>query len=137
MVTLLLGYNFSCSVFVPYLIRQDSCAACSYFGLAYGLIFLHIFLSLLPFIVWTSDFCWSLLQTVQWSPYVIGQCSPYVIGLFCSLAFLDPRVGQCNRADHYIFGVWFLSFFFSSPNLSGHRLDVYDTSTYGVALVQI
>jgi len=33
-----------------------------------------------------------------------------------------------NRACHYIFGLWFLSFFFlllfSSPNLSGRRLDV-------------
>jgi len=28
-------------------------------------------------------------------------------------------------------------FFFSSPNLSGRRLDVYHTSTHGVALVQI
>jgi len=27
------------------------------------------------------------------------------------------------------------SFFFSSPNLSGRRLDVYHTSTHGVALV--
>jgi len=27
--------------------------------------------------------------------------------------------------------------FFSSPNLSGHRWDVYHTSTHGVALVQI
>jgi len=33
---------------------------------------------------------------------------------------------------------FFLSiFFFSSPNLSGRRLDVYHTSTHGVALVQI
>jgi len=42
-----------------------------------------------------------------------------------------------NRADHYIFILWFLlfSFFFSLPNLSGRRLDVYHTSTHGVALV--
>ena len=35
----------------------------------------------------------------------------------------------CNRADHYIFAMWFLLllsiFFFSSPNLSSHRLDAY------------
>jgi len=35
-------------------------------------------------------------------------------------------VTLCNRADHYIFILWFLlsssSFFFSSPNLSRHRL---------------
>jgi len=33
-----------------------------------------------------------------------------------------------DRADHYIFALWFLSssfFLFSSPNLSGRRLDVY------------
>jgi len=30
-----------------------------------------------------------------------------------------------------------LSFFFSSPNLSGHRLHVYHTLTRGVALVRI
>jgi len=42
---------------------------------------------------------------------------------------------------HYIFALWllsfFLSFFYSSPNLSGRRLDVYHTSTHGVALVRI
>jgi len=44
-----------------------------------------------------------------------------------------------NMAGHYIFALWFLSsfFFFSSPNLSGWRLDVCHTSTHGVALVQI
>jgi len=44
-----------------------------------------------------------------------------------------------NRAGHYIFILWFLSIFyiFSSPNLSGRRVDVYHTSTHGVALVRI
>ena len=49
-------------------------------------------------------------------------------------------VALCNRADHYIFALLFLSiffFFFSSPNLSGRRLDVYHTLTHGVALVRI
>jgi len=46
---------------------------------------------------------------------------------------------QCNRAGHYIFALWFLSFYllFSSPNLSRRRLGVYRTSTHGVALVGI
>jgi len=36
---------------------------------------------------------------------------------------------------HYIFALWFLPFcLFSSPNLSRCRLDVYHTSTHGVAL---
>ena len=49
-------------------------------------------------------------------------------------------VALWNRADHYIFALWFLlllSYFLSSPNLSRRRLDVCHTSTHGVALVQI
>jgi len=50
-------------------------------------------------------------------------------------------VALWNRADHYIFILWFLSiyllFFLSSPNLSGRTLDVYNTSTHDVALVRI
>jgi len=44
-----------------------------------------------------------------------------------------------SRCGHYIFALWFLlsSFFLSSPNLSGRRLDVYHTYTHGVALVRI
>ena len=43
-----------------------------------------------------------------------------------------------NRADHYIFALWFLLLsFFSLPNLSRRRSDVYHTSTNVVALVQI
>jgi len=44
-----------------------------------------------------------------------------------------------SRCGHYIFVLWFLpsSFFFSSPNLCHRRLDVYHTSTHGVALVRI
>ena len=41
-----------------------------------------------------------------------------------------------NRADHYIFILWFL-LLFSWPNLSRRRLDVCHTSTHGVALVRI
>ena len=37
-----------------------------------------------------------------------------------------------NRAGHYIFVLFLL--LFSSPNLSGNRLDVYHTSTHGVNL---
>jgi len=50
-------------------------------------------------------------------------------------------VALCNRADHYIFMLWFVLllsfFFFSSPNLSGRRLDVYHTLAHGVTLVRI
>jgi len=40
-----------------------------------------------------------------------------------------------NKTGHYIISSSF--FFFSSPYLSRRRLDVYHTSTHGVALVRI
>jgi len=49
-------------------------------------------------------------------------------------------VALSNRADHYIFALWFLllsSFFLSSPNLSRRRLDVCHTSTQGVAFALV
>ena len=65
----------------------------------------------------------------------------------CGLAevFTVPLVmaALCNRACHYILPCdFYLSssifyLLFSSPNLSGRRLDVYHTSTHGVALVRI
>jgi len=54
------------------------------------------------------------------------------------MLFLFIMVALYNRADHYIFMLWFvllLSSFFSSPNLSCRRLDICHTSTHGVALV--
>jgi len=63
------------------------------------------------------------------------------MSLCCSLVIV--MVALWNRADHYIFILWFLlssSFFlsfFSLPNLSDRRLDVCHTSKHGVALVQI
>ena len=51
----------------------------------------------------------SAITGFLWSPYVIGQT---IIFSSCGFFF----------------------FFFSSPNPSGRRLDVYHTSTHGVAL---
>jgi len=54
--------------------------------------------------------------------------------------FVVIMVALCNRADHcdfYLCSSSFFFFFFSSPNLSGRRLDVYHTSTHGVALERI
>jgi len=45
-----------------------------------------------------------------------------------------------RRCGHYIFALWFLLLlfiFFSSPNLSRRRLDIYHSSTHGAALVRI
>jgi len=54
--------------------------------------------------------------------------------------YLLVMVALWNRADHYIFMLWFvllllLLLFFSLPNLSRRRLDVYHTSAHGVVLV--
>jgi len=38
-----------------------------------------------------------------------------------------------SRCGHYIFALWFFLSLFSWPNLSRRRLDVYHTSTHGVA----
>ena len=59
-----------------------------------------------------------------WSPYGIGQT---IIFLLCGFFFL-----LCS----FLF-LLSSSFFFSSPNLSGRRLDVCHASTHGVALVRI
>ena len=48
------------------------------------------------------------------------------------LCYGRPAYSRCGRN---IFVVWFLPFF--SPNLSRQRLDVYHSSTHGVALVRI
>jgi len=79
-------------------------------------------------------------STYLWSPYVIGR--PYIFSC-CGLFFFFFMVALCNRADHYIFILFLLLLlllllllsFFSSPNLSSRRLDVYHTSAHGVVLV--
>jgi len=79
-------------------------------------------------------------------PNSIKVLSPITIQFVVDVLFyLFIMVALCNRADHYIFALSFLSsiffffffFFYSSPNLSGRRLDVYHTSTHGMALVRI
>jgi len=61
--------------------------------------------------------------------YGIGQTI-----IFSSCGFFFFFIAAlCNRAGHYIFAPWFLllsSIYlsFSSPNLSGRRVDVYHSS---------
>jgi len=53
-------------------------------------------------------------------------------------AAITLGIGPHSSYGHYIFALWFLSFFFFSlPNLSGRILDVYHTSRHGGALVRI
>jgi len=63
-----------------------------------------------------------------------GDCVWLVVASTSTFVHCIIMVTLRNRADHYIF---ILFLFFSSPNLSGQRLDVYHTLAYGVALVQI
>ena len=75
---------------------------------------------------------WGLYRMVQ-GKRAIYRCEANSCQLFMA--------ALCNRAGHYMLpcGFCLLSsiFFFSSPNLSGRRLDVYHTLTDGVALVGI
>ena len=65
--------------------------------------------------------------------------------LECISRWREPEIIMAalwNRTGHYIFALWFLSFFFffylfSSPNLSGRTMDVYHTSTHDVVIVRI
>jgi len=81
-----------------------------------------------------------LLLTVLWTWITLFTIKYYgVVKNFCDInVFLWP---PCVADADIIFSscaFFFLSFiFFSSPNLSGRILDVYYTSTLGVALVQI
>ena len=64
---------------------------------------------------------------------------PGTLARQCQYLFM---VALCNRETIYIFilflsSSFFFFLFFSSPNLSGRRLDVYHTLAHGVASVRI
>ena len=67
-------------------------------------------------------------------PYVIGQT---IIFLPCDYGRPRPYVIGGPLYFCPVVSIFYLLSFFSSPNLSGRRLDVYHTSTHGVALVSI
>ena len=62
----------------------------------------------------------------------ISFLSNYRTGLCCDRPMYQGRILYVLSCGFFLF-----FFFFSSPNLSGRRLDVYHTSTHGVALVRI
>jgi len=81
---------------------------------------------------------------------VTGTLSKSPLSVLAELLHVVVRYGQaycalimaalCNRGPLYfcpVISIYRLSSFFSSPNLSGRRLDVYHTLTHGVALVRI
>ena len=72
----------------------------------------------------------TVIMFLLWSPYVIG---PTIIFSCCGLLWSPYGIGQ--TAIFSSCRLFFLSsffFFFSSPNVSRRRSDVYHTSTYGV-----
>jgi len=83
------------------------------------------------------------LLCIWWDPHPLTERKTFLVSwsnvdMMKTVVFIMGA--PWNRAGHYIFILWFLdlsSFFFSSPNLSRRRLDVYHTSTHGVTLVRI
>jgi len=77
---------------------------------------------------WVVSF---LRHSVYWSLLVMaalhGRWGHYIYG----------RPVYAADADIIFLSCGFFLLFYSSPNLSGRRLDVYHTSTHGVALVRI
>jgi len=83
--------------------------------------------------LWLNFFTkWLLNYTV--SCYNFDTCERILIFFMAAL---------CNRGAiiflprGFFLSIFYLLSFSSSPNLSGHRLDVYHTSTHGMALVRI
>jgi len=70
-------------------------------------------------------------------------CKSFQVGFLLPPCVADAditfMVALWNRADDYriFLPCGFFYFLFSSPYLSRRRLDVYHTSTHGVALVRI
>jgi len=82
----------------------------------------------------------SLFHTVCPYPLCTDNLTPCHYHYLCNEVMSHFMATIMNRAGHYIFALWFLSsssIFFSSPNLSGRRMDVYHTSTHDMVLVQI
>jgi len=75
------------------------------------------------------------LYVCLWVVSCIRCISGYVIlqNLLWLPCVADADIIFCPVVSFYLLS----SFFYSSPYLSCHRLDVYHTSTHGVALVQI
>jgi len=95
-------------------------------------------LSGLSFVKWHLGFLQCVFVRIVSGPCRLRgvMCAWFV--WFCVYCLLVMAALRC-RCGHYIFALWFLSsiFFYSSPKLNGHWLDVYHTSTHGVALVWI
>ena len=79
----------------------------------------------------------SMVNIMVFMPALLSRCAHYILLYNFFLCIYLLMVVLCNRARHYIFAFYISLFLFSSPNLSGRRLDVYHTLAHGVALVRI
>jgi len=68
-------------------------------------------------------------------PLITQSFKMFTFYICICLFIMSVMAAVCSRCGQYIF-VLLLSFFFSSPNLNRRRLDLYHTSTHGVALVR-
>ena len=87
-----------------------------------------VFLRLRTILCWRWNGLKHTLDVISTQVADHSWCAYKYLFLLCD--FLTVIMAAlCNRTDHYIFALWFLSsssfYLFSSPNLSGHRLDVY------------
>ena len=66
------------------------------------------------------------------------QVLPRAVSVYANQYFMEHENTVCDLFILFLSSFFlFLSSFFSSPNLSGRRLDVYHTLAHGVALVRI
>jgi len=78
------------------------------------------------------DYCNSLYYSLPMSQIIRLQLIQLLHYLW------PPCIAGCGHIYfHPVVSFYLPSFFYSSPNLNGRRLDVYHTSTHGVALVRI
>ena len=87
---------------------------------------------------WSADAVESR-DTDRWTDHTVTPLwhAPTYFIAICSLSSNYSLWPPCIADADIIVLSCFFFFFFSLPNLSGHRLDVYHTSTHGMALVQI
>ena len=87
-----------------------------------------------------ESMCEGIIRSKLESTSMQYDVNSHNIAMYSVTDYGRPVIGQAIiflPCGFFLLSSIYLSFFFSSPNLSGHRLDVYHTLTRGVALVRI
>jgi len=128
-----MGYNFGCMIASDTLFAsRGGFSGSSYLMKTY---LISRFSGMLPWQPFLAFYIWG----AYWR-HLKNTTEPSMCGSNMALCQITLTTRYYGRPMHYIFALWFLCiffFFYSSPNLSGRRLDVYHTATHGVALVRI